>query len=140
MTASRFPRACLLAGLALAALALAACQPLPAPTPDTRNDGLADGAVVVFSNSWLHWTPASPARYGSDSYEIEFLSSSGAPLFSQVIDDWEVVERGNPLGIYWVFEGESTPVGGRFLNVRVACGQTYRWHVRQLRGTSLSPW
>jgi uncharacterized protein YraI len=139
-------------------LILSACKPqtLPAPTLDTLQNGTANGAIANpsvnpvagptgFSSIYLHWTPAEPIVLGNDSYEIEFIQNN-QQILSHVIDnntgplDDLVIRSGAPFSLYLTTQGESGPDLSRNLNLRVQCGQTYGWRVRQMRAGEISPW
>jgi uncharacterized protein YraI len=137
----------------LVVLMASACTPhtLPTPTLDTLEHGMANGAIANSGRSdlpvYLHWTPGSPVEAGRDSYELEFLSGANQSLLSYVIDNstnnnLNILRHGDtfPFPLLLTRQGQSGLDFFQILNLRVECGQTYGWHVRQLRADAISDW
>lgn len=131
-----------LALFAAAFLIFSACGPapeIPAPRPtSSERNFLTNGAIVIGDIAAFQWIPGKPVTVGTDSFIFEILDPTDAILVSMMITGEGVA---NPkAGVTLSLTGESGERGNRGYYLRFECGQTYRWHVRQIEGLNMSPW
>jgi hypothetical protein len=111
---------------------------IPAPRPTASSFSfMGDGDTVLGNAGVFQWIPGRPVTVGVDIFVFEILDHVGEQAYSIMLSGERVrfpqitiqIATGLPTGErdtgYWL---------------HVECGQSYRWHVRQMEGLNLSPW
>ena len=122
-------------------LLLSACTPgaeIPAPrlVQTDRSLGLSNGWFIDNLTYNLGWTTDLPLAAGEDLILLEILDASGAVAYSTTFSHAETSAR---------FSALTSPEGtiddrDAIHDFYLQCGETYSWHVRQMRGLQASPW
>jgi hypothetical protein len=128
--------------------AASACGPAAPEIPAPRlagNDSLhrgflENGASVAVDRIGLRWEPVQPVRLGTDIFVLEISDLAGDVKYSRLITPASTVYFSQGVLVLPDPEMDAAYPGQEEYIMRIECGRSYTWHIRQVEGLNMSPW